>query len=80
MDMSGRPGAGFIWGNNYWLGSKMACEFLNDPPKIYLTPSKSRRSLENITDISSPIKVSYRMFFANHHSTLQFDADIFNKV
>jgi hypothetical protein len=36
--------------------------------------------MKNLTDIGSPIKVIYRMFYANHHSELQFDADIFNKV
>lgn len=35
--------------------------------------------LANLTDIASMVAVEYRMFYAGHTSTLQFDADLFDK-
>lgn len=35
--------------------------------------------LANMTDVASMIPVEYRMFYASHTSTVQFDAALFNK-
>lgn len=32
LDASGTPGSGFLWGNNYWLGSLSMCRYLE--PRI----------------------------------------------
>lgn len=33
----------------------------------------------NVTAVSTEVPVEYRMFYASHTSTVQFDADLFNK-
>lgn len=75
-DVSGRSSAGFLWGNNFWLGQKKACNLLNDPPKIPITFSETRRMHQNVTEVRSKVSVNYRMFYANHSSPIQFDTDI----
>jgi hypothetical protein len=78
-DASGRPTSGFMWGNSFWLGAERACFLLNHPPKINLVKSARRKMSENFTEIASEIPVEYRMFYAAHTSSVQFDADLFNK-
>jgi hypothetical protein len=68
-----------MWGNNFWLGQERSCYLLNDPPEINLVKSENRKMFENMTNIVSEIPVEYRMFYASHSSTAQFDADLFSK-
>lgn len=68
-----------MWGNNFWLGGERACHLLNRPPKISLIKSANRKMYENMTEVASSVPVEYRMFYASHTSTAQFDADLFNK-
>ena len=35
--------------------------------------------VQNMTAVTSKIPVEYRMFYISHTSTIQFDADLFNK-
>lgn len=79
-DASGKSSAAFIWGNNFWLGNEKACELLNNPREIPLTPTKTRRSHQNITAIASKFQVEYRMFYATHSSPIQFDTEAFEFV
>lgn len=79
-DASGRSPSGFVWGNNFWLGAERACFLLNKPPKINLIKSANRKMFENSTQIAALIPVEYRMFYATQTSTVQFDADLFNKT
>lgn len=81
LDASGQgPATGYVWGNNYWLGSHQACLQLKDPPIIYLAINDRRKSYENLTKVGPPVSVEYRMFYVNHDSTLQLDLDLYNKV
>lgn len=79
-DASGKSSADFIWGNNFWLGSEKACEFLNHPKKIPQVATKTRRSGENVTLIASKVPVEYRMFYATHTSPIQFDTETYRYV
>ena len=76
-DASGNSQPGFVWGNKFWLGSETACEALNHPKKFPLTPSKSRLTLPHVIEIATEVPVEYRMFYASHTSTIQFDSDLF---
>lgn len=78
-DASGKATSGFMWGNNFWLGAERACYLLNNPPKISLVKSATRKMWENVTEIASKIPVEYRMFYANQASPVQFNPDLFNK-
>jgi Nose resistant-to-fluoxetine protein, N-terminal domain len=78
-DASGRSSSGFMWGNNFWLGAERACFLLNKPPQINLIKSANRKMFDNMTQVAAEIPVEYRVFYATHTSTVQFDADLFNK-
>jgi hypothetical protein len=77
QDLSGKPSTGFLWGNNFWLGSGESCRLINNPPRIPLRPPDHRKMVANVTDIASQIEVEYRIFYINHTSNLQFDIAIF---
>lgn len=79
-DASGKSSSGFIWGNNFWLGHHHYCNLMNNPPKIPLEPTGTRRMYENSTSIASKVPVDYRMFYASHMSPVQFDTELFEFV
>lgn len=79
QDASGNPSTGFVWGNNFWLGYETECSTLNYSPNIKLAQSVTRKMFKNSTEIASKVPIVYRMFYYQHSSTIQFDADIFNQ-
>jgi hypothetical protein len=79
-DSSGKSSSDFIWGNNFWLGSSYACEMMNNPKLVHLTPTPTRRHHQNITAVSSKFPVEYRMIYASHESPIQFDTECFDFV
>lgn len=80
FDASGQVAAGFVWGNNYWLGSKKECERVNDPTKVVLSERLAKNHLVNLTEIASPFPVEYKMSWAKHESRWQLDINTFEKV
>lgn len=77
-DFSGKKSFGFTYGNNFWIGSELACDNLNDPNSIFLRESFTRKMWINATEARAIIPVQYRMFYIAHASRLQFDIDLFN--
>lgn len=81
VDASGRIDAAFVWGNNFWLGSKSSCARLSDPHRARLDDRyEERLTLKNLSDIVPPIRMVYRMTYAHHFSTIQFDPQLLDKV
>lgn len=80
MDASGRIDAAFVWGNNFWLGSKSSCARVTDPHPVRVDPRYPRNTLANLTAIVAPIPITYRMIYAKHFSPLQHDPKIYDKV
>lgn len=80
MDASGRIDAAFVYGNNFWLGSKSSCARVSDPHPIRVDNRYPRYTLPNLTDIVAPISITYRMVYAKHQSPLQFDPKLYDKV
>lgn len=80
LDSSGRVGTGFVWGNNYWLGSKKACELVNKPVRVVLSPDMPKNHFENLTEIGSPFPVEYKLLWVKHQSRWQLDITTFEKV
>lgn len=78
-DVSGKKAFGFTTGNNFWIGSELSCENLNDPSRIFLRHSDRRKMWDNATDARAIIPLQYRMFYIAHASKLQFDMDLFNQ-
>lgn len=80
MDASGRIEAAFVFGNNFWLGSKSSCARVNDPHRVRTDPRYQRNTLDNLTAIVAPMSITYRMVYAKHFSPLQYDPKIYDKV
>lgn len=80
LDASGHVAPGFIWGNNYWLGSKKACQFINEAAPVILSHKLHKNHFKNLTYIESPFPVEYKLVWAKHHSQLQVDISTFEKV
>lgn len=80
LDASGQVAPGFVWGNNYWLGSNKECERINDPTKVVLSESLAKNHLVNLTEIASPFPVEYKISWAKHESRWQLDINTFEKV
>lgn len=76
-DSSGRKPTGFLYGNNYYLGSKFMCESLNNPPDIYVAPYEHRLMDLSTLEVKSAFPVEYRMIYLNHTSKLQFIVEQF---
>lgn len=72
-DASGSvPRSGFIWGYNYFLGSRIACESTNnEPPQTLGISSKSK--IHSILSNTSPVSVKYQVFILNFTSPTQLD-------
>lgn len=80
LDASGHIGSGFVWGNNYWLGSKHACQRIQTPTSLSLSNQYAKNHMINLTDISAPMNVEYRVVYIKHNSKWQLDISTFEKV
>lgn len=80
LDASGSVASGFVWGNNYWLGSKKACDLVNSPVRVVLSQNLPKNHLKNLTEIQSPFPVDYKLIWAKHRSQWQIDITTFEKV
>ena len=80
LDASGHVGSGFVWGNNYWLGSKKACDFVNEPVSITLSRELPKNHRVNLTNDPSPFPVGYKLTWAKHRSQWQLDINTLEKV
>lgn len=80
LDASGQVSSGFVWGNNYWMGSKKECQRVNEPTHIVLSDDLPKNHLKNLTEIGSPFPVEYKLTWARHQSQWQLDINTFDKV
>lgn len=71
VDASGNIGPGFVWGANFFLGSKTACNAINQ--KRSLGISSDAEPLNSILSQTSPVPVAYQVFIANFTSNHQID-------
>lgn len=80
FDASGRVGSGFIWGNNYWLGSEKACLLANSPIRVVLSTKLPKNNFANLSIVESPFPVEYKLVWAKHQSRWQLDINTYEKV
>lgn len=78
-DASGRKPIEYYWGNNYFLGSEVACEILNGRNEIYLAPRNDRFLNVSALNVKSEFPLEYRVIFLSAKSSLQFNVDFMNK-
>ncbi|XP_043488914.1 nose resistant to fluoxetine protein 6-like [Polistes fuscatus] len=74
IDASGEPKAGFIYGNNYWLGSKSQCEDAGNRNPFLLSEEILRNNsrFRHIEDEFPPFEVKFFVAYFQHNSTLQY--------
>ncbi|XP_055381396.1 uncharacterized protein LOC129611982 [Condylostylus longicornis] len=68
LDASGNPTSSFIYGQNFWVGSRTECERLNNEFRINaINPKNSKLSSEK-----SKFPMEYVVIFANYTDDQQF--------
>lgn len=78
-DASGKERSEFFWGNNYFLGSEIECESMNEPHQAHIFNEEFDIMDWNSTKIKSEVEVQYRMIYLTHKSPYQFNIDAFNR-
>ncbi|XP_033321739.2 nose resistant to fluoxetine protein 6 [Megalopta genalis] len=78
LDVSGSPGAGFTIGNNFWPGSRLGCDYINDKRMLPLsTRYKKNASIYRDPETEfPPFKVQYYVARFLHNSTWQYHIGI----
>ncbi|KAI4499227.1 hypothetical protein M0802_005810 [Mischocyttarus mexicanus] len=69
IDSSGGPRSEFIYGNNYWLGSRSQCEDVGNKDPFPLSENIFRNNTE---DEFPPYEVKYFVADLRHNSTFQY--------
>lgn len=71
LDASGTRPSGFVVGQNFWLGSREACDASNRPLSITLSPQFPRQMHLGIVRDAAPIEMNYRVVYMKHNSPWQ---------
>lgn len=80
IDSSGSENSGFMMGNNFWFGSRAACDMIESPEFLELDYKVLRDTQENIIGSKAPFNVTFWMIHAKYNTTNQFDVHCFSKV
>ncbi|KAG5322560.1 NRF6 protein, partial [Pseudoatta argentina] len=81
LDSSGELKSGFLYGNNFWLGSRSQCfDIMNRTPfefaKRHIVNNTRYRNLQNEFP---PFQLNYFVAYLRHNSTLQYHINIPNE-
>ncbi|XP_015113918.1 nose resistant to fluoxetine protein 6 [Diachasma alloeum] len=81
LDSSGVPRSGFIYGNNYWMGSKSQCYDILNPEPLALHPKwlENNTLYRNPKEELAPYQLNYFAAQFVHNSTLQYHHRIGNE-
>uniref|UniRef100_A0ABM1JBE7 Uncharacterized protein LOC107073609 n=1 Tax=Polistes dominula TaxID=743375 RepID=A0ABM1JBE7_POLDO len=81
IDASGRPTSGFIYGNNYWFGSKDQCEDVENRNPLSLSKEvlQNNSKYRPIEDEFPPFEVKYFVANIRHNSTMQYHIVVDNE-
>ncbi|XP_043488915.1 nose resistant to fluoxetine protein 6-like [Polistes fuscatus] len=74
IDASGEPVSGFIYGSNYWLGSRSQCEDAKNGDLLVLSKESLRNNsrYRNIKEEFPPFEVKFYVANFRHNSTIQY--------
>ncbi|KAK2576741.1 hypothetical protein KPH14_005391 [Odynerus spinipes] len=81
LDSSGEPKSGFMYGNNYWLGTRSQCiDTMNRNPMILAKSVMMNNSrYRPVEDEFPPFDVHYFVAHFRHNSTLQYHVRLPNE-
>ncbi|XP_039306609.1 uncharacterized protein LOC105205282 [Solenopsis invicta] len=81
LDSSGGFKPGFLYGNNYWLGSRSQClDTMNRSPLMSLREILNNKRYHNPQREVPPFKINYFVAHFRHNSTLQYRLNFFTEV
>ncbi|XP_015433628.1 PREDICTED: nose resistant to fluoxetine protein 6-like [Dufourea novaeangliae] len=74
LDMSGMPTSHFVQQGNYWVGSRLGCQYLNEKRKLPVSAQEERNnSLYRDTEHEfPPFPIRYYVAQFHHNSTMQY--------
>ncbi|XP_067634108.1 nose resistant to fluoxetine protein 6-like [Eurosta solidaginis] len=73
LDASATKPSGFVFGQNFWLGSREACGAVKRPIALTLNRNYERIMHYAIITEPSPFDVSYRVVYLRHNSPWQIE-------
>ncbi|XP_017150793.1 nose resistant to fluoxetine protein 6 [Drosophila miranda] len=79
LDASGTKPSGFVFGQNYWLGSRAVCEGVQRPVGITLSRNYERVMHYSILTQSAPFEMDYRMIYLRHSSPWQVEIKLMSE-
>lgn len=80
LDSSGSKNAGFLWGQNYWLGSQDGCEAVQEPVYITLSDQYERAMKKGLINDLAPYEMDYRVVYIRHDSPWQVEIKFMTEV
>lgn len=75
LDSSASSQPGFVWGNNFWMGSLVGCDSVQAPKRITLSQRFPRNMKPDLLKARAPFDVDYRMVYAKHSSPWQIQVE-----
>lgn len=71
VDASAKPASGFVFGNNFWLGSHDQCKYVNKKMDFELSNRFERNMKVNLLNDTSPFDVEMKVVHVKHFSPWQ---------
>ncbi|XP_017014310.2 nose resistant to fluoxetine protein 6 [Drosophila takahashii] len=79
LDASGTKPSGFVYGQNYWLGSREACRGVQRPVGITLSKNFDRVMHYGIITQQAPFDMDYRVLYLRHSSPWQVEIKLMSE-
>lgn len=79
LDASGTKPSGFVFGQNFWLGSREACGAVQNPVAITLSKNFDRVMHYGIITEQAPFDVDYRVIYLRHSSPWQVEIKLMSE-
>ncbi|KAH8365985.1 hypothetical protein KR093_007917, partial [Drosophila rubida] len=79
LDASGTKPSGFVYGQNYWLGSREACKGVQRPVGITLSKNFERVMHYGLITQQAPFDMDYRVVYLRHNSPWQVEIKLMSE-
>ncbi|EDV95605.1 GH15688 [Drosophila grimshawi] len=79
LDASGTKPSGFVYGQNYWLGSREACKGVQHPVGITLSKNFERVMHHGLITQQAPFEMDYRVVYLRHNSPWQVEIKLMSE-
>uniref|UniRef100_A0A1A9WWG1 Nose resistant-to-fluoxetine protein N-terminal domain-containing protein n=1 Tax=Glossina brevipalpis TaxID=37001 RepID=A0A1A9WWG1_9MUSC len=79
LDASGTKPSGFVFGQNFWLGSREGCGAVRRPLGITLSANFHRIMHNSLISEIAPFEVDYRVVYLKHNSPWQIELKVMSE-